>query len=202
VNEQDGFYRTLLGNLYDGVYFVNRDCRITYWNSGAESIAGYSRSEVVGSRCSDNVLMHVDEDGQCLCQGLMCPLEETMSDGKSRTAEVFLHHRNGHRVPVRVRTQGKVPSRWKSKRARVSRGARRSRPPEANAVDRQASPHTTGPGPLRHVPQRRPLAAQPLQAIDQASGGAYSSSLKVTVAWVPSGGRTPARRVKRRRSCM
>ena len=30
------FYQDLLDNVSDGVYFVNMDRRITYWNSGAE----------------------------------------------------------------------------------------------------------------------------------------------------------------------
>jgi len=44
----------LLDNLHDGVYFVDCERRITYWNRGAERITGYSADEVVGSRCSDN----------------------------------------------------------------------------------------------------------------------------------------------------
>jgi len=30
------FYQTLLDNLYDGVYFADKDRNITYWNHGAE----------------------------------------------------------------------------------------------------------------------------------------------------------------------
>jgi diguanylate cyclase (GGDEF)-like protein len=34
----------------------------------------------------------------------MCPLAETIFDKKTRDAEVFMHHKNGHRIPVAVRT--------------------------------------------------------------------------------------------------
>jgi diguanylate cyclase (GGDEF)-like protein len=34
----------------------------------------------------------------------MCPLAHTMNDGRPRQANVFLHHKNGHRVPVVVNT--------------------------------------------------------------------------------------------------
>jgi PAS domain-containing protein len=34
------FYQDLLDKMSDGVYFVNVDRRITYWNSGAERISG------------------------------------------------------------------------------------------------------------------------------------------------------------------
>jgi diguanylate cyclase (GGDEF)-like protein/PAS domain S-box-containing protein len=98
----DGFYKMLLDNLYDGVYFVDRDRRITYWNRGAERITGYKSSEVIGKRCSDNILMHVDKGGSVLCTA-GCPLTETIADGTERSTEVYLHHKDGHRVPITVR---------------------------------------------------------------------------------------------------
>jgi len=35
-----GFYRELLDNLYEGVYYVDRQRRITFWNKAAETITG------------------------------------------------------------------------------------------------------------------------------------------------------------------
>lgn len=96
------FYRGVLDHLYDGVYFVDRRRQITYWNKGAERITGYSAAQMVGSRCSDGLLMHVNECGQQLC-GALCPLLATMRDGIPHEAHVFLHHAQGHRLPVRVR---------------------------------------------------------------------------------------------------
>lgn len=97
------FYRALLDSLNDGIYFVDRQMRITYWNRAAESITGYSAEQVCGIRCADKVLMHVDGEGNCLCSG-GCPLAASIEDGEPRTAEIFLHHRSGHRLPVLVRT--------------------------------------------------------------------------------------------------
>jgi diguanylate cyclase (GGDEF)-like protein/PAS domain S-box-containing protein len=99
--DQD-FYKDLLENLYDGIYFVDSDRRITYWNKAAEQITGYSARQVVGKHCRDNVLNHVLANGVELCTN-HCPLVATMQDGKRREAEVFLHHANGHRIPVLVR---------------------------------------------------------------------------------------------------
>jgi len=92
----------LLRCLHDGVYYVDLDRRIGYWNPAAERITGFTREEVLGSRCSDNILMHVDEKGVNLCNTL-CPLTHTMKDGKLREVDVYLHHKDGHRVPVYVR---------------------------------------------------------------------------------------------------
>jgi len=96
------FYKRLFDQLHDGVYFVDRKRRITYWNAAAERVTGFARDEVVGSYCFDNILRHVDRAGTELClHG--CPLHSTIGDGRAREADVFLHHKNGHRVAVHVR---------------------------------------------------------------------------------------------------
>jgi diguanylate cyclase (GGDEF)-like protein len=49
------------------------------------------------------LLRHVDVNGRELClEG--CPLSAAIIDGKPRESNVFLHHKQGHRVPVSVRT--------------------------------------------------------------------------------------------------
>jgi diguanylate cyclase (GGDEF)-like protein/PAS domain S-box-containing protein len=96
------FYKNIIDNLYDGVYFVDRDRMITYWNKGAERISGYSAGQVIGRHCRDNLLNHVTANGVELCHD-HCPLAGVMEDGRPREAEVYLHHADGHRVPVMVR---------------------------------------------------------------------------------------------------
>ncbi|MGD1009621.1 MAG: diguanylate cyclase [Candidatus Aminicenantales bacterium] len=102
MSPRNEFYRDVLDNLFDGVYFVDRERRITFWSKTAEKMTGYEAREVVGRRCADNILVHVDGDGTNLCEGL-CPLARTIEDGEPREADVFLHHRKGHRMPVSVR---------------------------------------------------------------------------------------------------
>ena len=98
------FYQDLLDEISDGVYFVNRDRRITYWNGGAERITGYGAEEVLGHSCSEGILRHVNDAGGQLCLN-GCPLAAVMKDGKPREAHIYLHHKDGHRVPVKVRGQ-------------------------------------------------------------------------------------------------
>lgn len=99
---RDDFYFSVLNSLFDGLYFVDRERRITFWNRTAERLTGYEAREVVGRRCADNILVHVDGEGRNLCEGL-CPVARTLQDGEEREADVFLHHRKGHRLPVAVR---------------------------------------------------------------------------------------------------
>lgn len=96
------FLSRILDNVSDGVYFVDTERTIIYWNKGSEAISGFDSASVVGSHCYENILGHVDKEGKRLCHD-GCPLTASMADGEERSAEVLLHHRDGHRVPVTVR---------------------------------------------------------------------------------------------------
>jgi len=92
----------LASNLFEGLYTLDRDRHIITWNRAAQRITGYSADEVIGSKCSDNILIHVDSEGTELCKD-SCPVSACIEDGEFREASVFLHHKMGHRVPVDVR---------------------------------------------------------------------------------------------------
>lgn len=102
MSTDDSFYRGILDSLYDGVYFVDENKRITYWNKGAERITGYKSSEAVSISCSDNLLTHIDSEGANLCKE-GCPLAQTLIDGRERETEAYLQHKDGHRMPVFIR---------------------------------------------------------------------------------------------------
>lgn len=97
------FHKTIVDNLADGVYFVDPNREIKYWNHGAERITGYSSEFVVGHHCFENILDHVDADGNSLCH-TVCPLAATIRDGEAREVSIWLRHAEGYRKPVRVRT--------------------------------------------------------------------------------------------------
>src|SRR5208283_5333958 len=102
IRFSSSIYEKLLDHTHDGVYFVNRDRKITYWNDGAQGLTGYSAREVVGRSCFENFLGHVDESGRSMCV-TGCPLSHVMRDGQPRTAEFYLRHSDGRRVPISVR---------------------------------------------------------------------------------------------------
>ena len=95
-------YQELLDNLNEGIYLLSSDRRITYWNRGAEKLTGFTQADVLGKRCSDAVIMHINEEGNNICD-TDCPVVKTMKDGQIREEEIYLHHKQGHRVPVQVR---------------------------------------------------------------------------------------------------
>lgn len=93
------FYKSVLDNLNDAVYFVDANRRILYWNRGAERLTGFPAEEMVGTLCCDSVLMHVDEAGNNLCRS-GCPVSRTLRDGQMIEADFFVRHRAGHRIPI------------------------------------------------------------------------------------------------------
>jgi diguanylate cyclase (GGDEF)-like protein/PAS domain S-box-containing protein len=93
----------ILETICEGVYFIDIDGVIELWNKGAERITGYSCGEVVGKDSAEYLLRYVDamgiedfeKDG---------PLAIVIKEGRGpREIAAFLHHRDGHRVPVFLR---------------------------------------------------------------------------------------------------
>ena len=60
---QPDAFRGMLDSLADGVYLVDRDRRILFWTDASERISGYAAPEVVGHRCFENILRHIDCNG-------------------------------------------------------------------------------------------------------------------------------------------
>lgn len=96
------FTELLLNNIHDGIYFVDHDCNIFFWNKGAEQITGFPISAVNGKKCSDDIISPVDESGKNLCEG-DCPVKLALADGQAHTAEAYLQHKEGYRLPVSIR---------------------------------------------------------------------------------------------------
>jgi diguanylate cyclase (GGDEF)-like protein/PAS domain S-box-containing protein len=105
-------YKGLLNNLNEGVYLLDSHRKIIFWNRGAEKLTGFTQSDVLGKRCSETVIPHINEEGKNICD-TDCPVVKTLNDGQSREEEIYLHHKQGHRIPVRVRI---VPIRNREKK--------------------------------------------------------------------------------------
>jgi len=128
-------YRSVLEGLPTGVYLVDRQRKILFWNHGAERISGFLAQEVLGRCCGEDILGHCNADDSSAC-ARHCPLSETMRDGQPRETELFLRHKQGHRVSVRVRS---VPLRNQSG---LIIGAAESFDEHRFASDRERSPNS------------------------------------------------------------
>jgi len=99
-----GFYHNLLDQMSDGVYFVDRERRIQYWNQAAQQLTGYTTADVVGHLCQESRLCHTDADNGCICHK-GCALTACMADGESREMTLYLRSKSGRKVPVAVRVR-------------------------------------------------------------------------------------------------
>lgn len=103
LNNVQNFKHTLL-SVNDGVYLTDRDRRIIFWNRACETITGYSAGEVLGRRCLDNILNHVDMNGNRLCDTALCPLYRSITTGVPGLKPAMLRalRRDGTRLTVEV----------------------------------------------------------------------------------------------------
>ena len=99
LSKRDSVLGIILDSIFDGVYIVDKNRRIIFWNKGAEEITGYKSEEVMGKSCSDDILNHIDENGTLLCRD-KCPLIKTIRTGKISQAKVYPLHKSGKRFPI------------------------------------------------------------------------------------------------------
>ena len=96
-------FRSILETLPTGVYLVDRNRKILFWNSGAEEITGYLRQDVVGHFLREHLLATSDELKDAASDPTD-PLSGVFRDGKSTTANVSILHKEGYRVPIVLRS--------------------------------------------------------------------------------------------------
>ena len=91
--------KELLDFIYDGVYVVDKNRKIHFWNKGAVAITGFSKKEVMGKCCRDDILNHIDADGVLLCTA-ECPLAKAIKSDIKIEEKVFPLHKDKHRFPT------------------------------------------------------------------------------------------------------
>lgn len=100
--DDPALHRSVLENLPIGVYVLDRDQRVRFWNREAEQITGYLAQEVMGKVCGES-LPHCDPEGQVL-GGDDCSITTTLREGRALQNHVFTLHKQGHRLAVQIRT--------------------------------------------------------------------------------------------------
>jgi diguanylate cyclase (GGDEF)-like protein/PAS domain S-box-containing protein len=96
-------YQTILDGLETGVYVVDRNRRIRFWNEGAEKITGYLRQDVVGHFLRDHLLITSDASKD-LDSDPDDPINLAFRDGKPSILNVSILHKDGYRLPIVLRT--------------------------------------------------------------------------------------------------
>jgi diguanylate cyclase (GGDEF)-like protein/PAS domain S-box-containing protein len=94
-------YRYILDGLQIGVSVLDLEKKIIFWSEGAEQITGYSRIDVVGHSCRENIFLHCNEISCEMC-GERCSIRAALHDGKPVQTVGLIHHKSGHQAAVRT----------------------------------------------------------------------------------------------------
>jgi PAS domain S-box-containing protein len=91
--------RQWLNAIYNGVYIVDQDMKILFWNDGAERITGYTADEMTGATCRNGLMDMKNEKGEML-HPKADQLREVMRHGRHTRFRLYMQHKQGHRIPV------------------------------------------------------------------------------------------------------
>ena len=90
---------SVLNDMFDGVYIVDKDRHILFWNRAAETLTGFAAGDVCGRWCGDNILDHIDARGNYLCK-TECPLTHVFRTGCPVELKVYPRTQSGRRFPT------------------------------------------------------------------------------------------------------
>ena len=88
--------------MQTGAYLMDRDQKIVFWNEKAGQIAGYRSQDVVG-RLHRSDLISQTRPGYCALTDATESIAGVLRDGRVSVLGVMLRHKEGYRIPVRLR---------------------------------------------------------------------------------------------------
>ncbi len=94
-------YREILDGLQIGVSVLDLQRKIVFWSDGAEHISGYARIDVLGHPCTESIFLHCNQQSCKMCVD-KCLIESALHEARPVEAMSFIHHKSGHRAPVRT----------------------------------------------------------------------------------------------------
>ena len=96
-------FAEFLDQVQDGLYIVDSNRRIVFWNRAAEELTGFAPDQIVGRSCVDpRVLDHRTLLGESLCTDETCPLLRCMTNDVGGTVPqlVVMKTAAGRALPV------------------------------------------------------------------------------------------------------
>ncbi len=96
-------YYDVLEQMQDGVFIIDEDFTLRYWNAAAAKILGYTAAEVCGWSCRAlGPLCKRDAAGNSFCGDGLCPMELAMRGGFSGRYPhyVFARTADGRELPL------------------------------------------------------------------------------------------------------
>jgi len=97
LREKENYYRTLLHNLHEDIFVIDRNYRITDLNNSALCTTGHKRQDIIGLQCfsvSHGYNSPCDEHGET------CPLKQVFETGEPQSCLHIHNVANGSKVHV------------------------------------------------------------------------------------------------------
>jgi len=98
----DNFINRILDQTVDCCALLNKDKSIVFWNKAAEELTGFNKEEILNKSCNSEPPIYVDANGKGLCTE-SCVHEQVMKDKTPKVMEVYVQHKSGYRVPIRLK---------------------------------------------------------------------------------------------------
>jgi PAS domain-containing protein len=96
-------FSEFLDQVQDGLYLVDPERRIVFWNDAAEELTGFSAEQMIGKSCGDpGVVGHQTLSGESLCHDGACPLLRCMRSDIAGTVPqlILMNTASGRPLPV------------------------------------------------------------------------------------------------------
>lgn len=95
--QEDKRTAVILDSIADGVFTVDEDWRISFFNRAAEEITGIAREEAIGKLCSDVLRASICESD--------CALRHTMATGEPIiNKSIYIVDAHGKHIPISIST--------------------------------------------------------------------------------------------------
>jgi PAS domain S-box-containing protein len=105
--QQNTHFETILDAIADGVFTIDLDFNITYFNQAAETITGVSKNQALGQKCFDVFRANI-------CQ-TSCALGETMQTGEQHiNVPIDILNSQGERISAGVSTSALMDNQGKT----------------------------------------------------------------------------------------
>jgi diguanylate cyclase (GGDEF)-like protein/PAS domain S-box-containing protein len=95
------FFNSLFNNLFEGLFIIDKEHKVVYWNKTAEIIAGYSNESIINEKISGKILQHMDKNGTTVKLNEY-PVIKCLNTGKVVNQKAIIAHKKGFPVPVLV----------------------------------------------------------------------------------------------------
>ncbi|MFO1500042.1 MAG: sigma 54-interacting transcriptional regulator [Verrucomicrobiota bacterium] len=104
---QETVHDQLLDSVPDGVFTVDSDWRVTFFNRAAEQITGIPREDALGRRCCDVFRASICESA--------CALKQTLATHRRVSNKVvYIVNAKGERIPISISTAALKDARGKT----------------------------------------------------------------------------------------